>query len=114
MFDTTPGSELGRESKMKLAKRNGCYYPQPQRAPCGSTCVGADTARVAASSIHSLWPVFLLNHALPGKARSNNSLKPKLAVRTGPRSSNQVILTSNATVSEFGLALIRSTARNHA
>jgi len=94
---------------MKLAKSNGCYYPQPQRAQCGSTCVGADTTRVAASSIHSLWPVFLLNNALPGKARSNNSLKPKLAVpvRTGPRSSNQVILTSNATVSEFGLAPIR-------
>ena len=94
---------------MKLAKRNGCDYPQPQRAPCGSTCVGADTTRVAASSIHSLWPVFLLNNAMPGKARSNHSLKPKLAVpvRIGPRSSDQVILTNNAPVSEFGLALIR-------
>lgn len=94
---------------MKLAKSNGCYYPQPQRAQCGSTCVGADTTRVAASSIHSLWPVCFLSNALPAKARSNHSLKPKLAVpvRIGPHSTNQVIVTSNAPVSEFGLAPIR-------
>ena len=43
------------------------------------------------------------------QSSSNHSLKPKLAVpvRIGPRSSNQVILTSKACVSEFGLALIR-------
>src|SRR5206468_4351469 len=71
--------------KMNLAKGNGGRYTQPQRAPCGSTCVGADTARVAASSLRCLCPIFLKHDGRKRKARSNHSMKPTRAATVDVR-----------------------------
>jgi len=72
----------------------------PQRAPCGSTCVGADTARVAASSLRCLCPIFLKHDGRKRKARSNHSMKPTRAATVDVR--------AEIDLRACGLSLIRS------
>ena len=61
---------------MKLAKSNGDNYTEPQRAQCGSTGVGTDTARVATASSAAPGRFYFSEDALGIKARSNKSMKP--------------------------------------